>query len=597
MASRSHRFFVSGVVRQIGTDVAGWTIAIFVAVILRYEFDLARLSLLALAGLCVVTALVQTVSGLAMQLYRSRHPSGSFAEARALLVSTLVTAALVGVPLLFTSGFEIPRSTLALAAPIAFVVNGGARYVKRVRTENSRRPAHTSERTLVFGAGYLGAAVIRRMLTDTRSPYLPVGLIDDDPAKRNVRLDNVRVLGPRDSISDAAHRTSATLLVIAVAKADAPLLRAISDAATAAGLRVKVFPMLDELLEGRSRLGDLRDISIEDLVGRHPVNTEVESIAGYLTGKRVLVTGAGGSIGSELCRQIARFEPAELIMIDHDETGLQGTQLSISGHGLLDTREVVLGSIRDSAAMLAIFVDRRPQVVFHAAALKHLPMLEQYPEEAWKSNVLGTRNVLQASLAVGVETFINISTDKAASPTSALGHSKRVAERLTSWAAGESGNCYLSVRFGNVIGSRGSMLPTFASVIEAGGPLTITHRDVTRFFMTIPEACQLVMQAGGIGRPAEVLILDMGEPVRIMDVATRMIEMSGKTIEIVFTGLRKGEKLHEQLIGPGESDDRPVHPKISHTAVPPISPDELSLGEWLRQFRATSVSAPAETLQ
>jgi dTDP-glucose 4,6-dehydratase len=219
-------------------------------------------------------------------------------------------------------------------------------------------------------------------------------------------------------------------------------------------------------------------------------------------------------------------------------------------------------------------------VVFHAAALKHLPMLEQYPDEAWKTNVLGTLNVLQAARSVGVKTFVNISTDKAANPTSVLGHSKRVAEKLTAWAGGETGLKYLSVRFGNVIGSRGSMLPTFASLIEAGGPLTVTHPDVTRFFMTIPEACQLVVQAGGIGRSSEVLILDMGEQVRIMDVAERMIEMSGKDISIVFTGLRPGEKLHEELIGIHESDERPIHPKISHTSIDPISPARLDKAGW-----------------
>jgi dTDP-glucose 4,6-dehydratase len=320
------------------------------------------------------------------------------------------------------------------------------------------------------------------------------------------------------------------------------------------------------------------------------VDTQVDSIAGYLRGKKVLVTGAGGSIGSELCRQIAKYGPAELILLDHDETGLQGTQISISGHGLLNTDDVVLASIRDAESLRLIFEERQPEVVFHAAALKHLPMLEQYPDEAWKTNVLGTLNVLQAARAVGVTTFVNISTDKAANPTSILGHSKRVAEKLTAWAAQETGDRYLSVRFGNVIGSRGSMLPTFTALIEAGGPLTITHPDVTRFFMTIPEACQLVVQAGGIGRPAEVLILDMGEPVRILDVAQRMIDKSGKDIAIVYTGLRPGEKLHEELLGDSELDRRPVHPKISHATVNAISPERLDKSGWDERCRMESIN-------
>ncbi|MEO7148086.1 MAG: polysaccharide biosynthesis protein, partial [Terrimesophilobacter sp.] len=226
-----------------------------------------------------------------------------------------------------------------------------------------------------------------------------------------------------------------------------------------------------------------------------------------------------------------------------------------------------------------------PEVVFHAAALKHLPMLEQYPVEGWKTNVLGSLNVLRAAMNVGVETFVNVSTDKAANPTSILGHSKRVAEKLTSWAAGESGKNYVSVRFGNVIGSRGSMLPTFTALIDAGGPLTVTHPDATRYFMTIQEACQLVIQAGGIGQPAEVLILDMGEPVRILDVANRMIEMSGKDIPIVFTGLRHGEKIHEVLMGAHESDDRPIHPKISQTTVKVITPENLNMQVWMERCR------------
>ena len=267
-------------------------------------------------------------------------------------------------------------------------------------------------------------------------------------------------------------------------------------------------------------------------------------------------------------------------MLDRDETGLQAAELAVLGHGLLDGREVVLADIRDTEALQRIFEERRPEVVFHAAALKHLPMLQQYPEEAWKTNVLGTRNVLDAARRVDVEAFINISTDKAAHASCVFGHSKRLAERLTAQVGAEAGRPYLSVRFGNVLGSRGSMLPLFTSMIESGGPLTVTHPDVTRYFMTIPEACQLVVQAGAIGGPGEVLILDMGEPVRILDVARRMIEMSGRAIEIVFTGLREGEKLHEDLRSENEDDRRPKHRLISHAQVPGLTSAELDWSHW-----------------
>jgi dTDP-glucose 4,6-dehydratase len=341
------------------------------------------------------------------------------------------------------------------------------------------------------------------------------------------------------------------------------------------GLKVIVLPTLDEVLQGHTGLRDLRALSIEDLVGRRPIDTEVESITSYLRGNTVLVTGAGGSIGSELCKQISRFDPAKLIMLDRDETGLQLAQIGVSGHGLLDTKDIVLADIREQDVLVNIFKGIKPDVVFHAAALKHLPVLEQFPDEAWKTNVLGTRNVLEAAHSVGVKTFINISTDKAADPTSILGKSKKLAEGLTSWYAESTGAKYLSVRFGNVLGSRGSLLPTFSSLIESGGPLTVTHPDVTRFFMTIPEACQLVLQAGAIGRPQDVLILDMGEPVKIIDIANRMIEISGKKIEIVFTGLRPGEKLHEDLYGSKEASEVLTHELISHAKVSPLNPIEL----------------------
>ncbi|WP_233199281.1 nucleoside-diphosphate sugar epimerase/dehydratase [Cryobacterium sp. M23] len=583
---------------QFAFDAGAWVVALFLAEILRYEFDLRLIDLGPLLALCAAACLVQFLAGGANHLYQGRHIYGSFSEVRALLGVVLASTVILGIPVAVAGTVVgIPRSTVFIALPMAFVLMGGVRYVKRLLVERSVVPKDDIQKALIFGAGYMGASIARRMTTDRNSPFLAVGLIDDDPRKRNLWLHDVRVVGSRASLSAAAQATGATALVVAIAKADASLLRDITDAAKAAHLKVLVLPPLEDLLNGKSRLNDLRDISIEDLIGRHPVDTHVESIAGYLAGKRVLVTGAGGSIGSELCRQITKFGPSELIMLDRDETGLQGTQISILGHGLLDTKDVVLADIRDAEALNVIFAERRPEVVFHAAALKHLPMLEQYPDEAWKTNVLGTLNVLEAAQAVGVTTFVNISTDKAANPTSVLGHSKRVAEKLTAWAAQESKRAYLSVRFGNVIGSRGSMLPTFTTLIEAGGPLTITHPDVTRFFMTIPEACQLVIQAGGIGGPAEVLILDMGEPVRILDVAQRMIEMSGKDIEIIYTGLRPGEKLHEELIGDHETDARPIHPKITHARIAQIRPDDLDKEVWSLRCSAERGDFPVKSVK
>ncbi|MCK2035904.1 polysaccharide biosynthesis protein [Microbacterium sp. SSW1-49] len=562
-------------------DSAAWVVGIVIAVVVRFEFDARVSGWMSMIVLAVVAAACQIVIGYFLAFYRGRFTYGSFDEVRALGVAVTAQAAVLAVIVIILGPtIGLPRGTVIVAFPFVLLLMFGVRYSARLVIERSRKPREEAEPALIIGAGHVGDILLHNMTTDPASPLRPVGILDDDPSKKNLRLRGVPVIGRTTEIVAAAQDTGATTIVIAIGQADSTLLRRLTDDAEVAGLRVTITPTLARMMSGEQSPTDLRDISIEDLIGRHPVDTNVELIAGYITGRRVLVTGAGGSIGSELCRQLAKYGPSELIMLDRDETGLQMAQLATSGHGLLDSRDVVLSDIRDDDTLRDIFAERRPEVVFHAAALKHLPMLEQYPDEAWKTNVLGTLNVLNAAREVGVDTFVNISTDKAANPTSVLGHSKRVAEKLTAWAGEETGMRYLSVRFGNVIGSRGSMLPTFQTLIEAGGPITVTHPDVTRYFMTIPEACQLVIQAGGIGRAGEVLILDMGEPVSILEVAKRMIAMSGKSIEIVFTGLRHGEKLHEVLVGSQENLERPFHPKVSHTRAESISPERLDKEGW-----------------
>lgn len=553
--------------------------------VLRFEYTPEVGGWTATLVLALIAAALQIIVGYYLAFYRGRYTYGSFEEVRTLGLAVLGQALVLAI-LVFVFGplVSLPRGTVILAFPFVLLMMFGVRYLARLILERNRRPGAQAEPALIVGAGYLGDALLHNMMTDPTSPFRAVGLLDDDPAKKNLRLRGVPVVGRTNKIAEAAERTGAKAIVVAIGRADSTLLRRLADQAEAADLTVSVTPTLGSMLSGEQSVSDLRDISIEDLIGRHPVDTNVELIAGYVTGRRVLVTGAGGSIGSELCRQLSKYGPSELIMLDRDETGLQIAQLGTLGHGLLDSRDVVLADIREEATLNEIFADRRPEVVFHAAALKHLPMLEQYPDEAWKTNVLGTLNVLTAARAAGVDTFVNVSTDKAANPTSVLGHSKRVAEKLTAWAGEQTGMRYLSVRFGNVIGSRGSMLPTFQTLIEAGGPLTVTHPDVTRYFMTIPEACQLVIQAGGIGRTGEVLILDMGEPVSILEVAKRMIAMSGKSVEIVFTGLRPGEKLHEELVGQREKLERPFHSKISHTRADIIDPVRLDRDGWMARL-------------
>jgi FlaA1/EpsC-like NDP-sugar epimerase len=452
-------------------------------------------------------------------------------------------------------------------AGLCFVA--ASRYAWRLIREQLRRPtAQTAAKILVYGAGEGGIQMVNTLLRNPQSPYLPVGFLDDNPDTHRLSISGVPVLGGRDQLSQARARTGATTLLIAIPSADSALISDISARARELSMDVKVLPAVQNLNERPLDTSDIRDLTDEDLLGRRKVVIDLQQISDYLVNRRVLVTGAGGSIGSELCRQLARFNPAELIMLDRDESALHEVQLSIHGRALLDTPQTVLADLRDETTINHIFDTRKPEVVFHAAALKHLPLLERYPLEAYQTNVLGTLTLLNAAQRTGVGVFVNISTDKAANPISVLGYSKRIAERVTA-AVGQSAKSgkYMSVRFGNVLGSRGSVLMSFRDQIAKGGPLTVTHRGVTRYFMTISEAVQLVIQAGAIGSSGEALVLDMGTPVSIYDVAKQLVTNSGKPVEIEIVGLRAGEKVHEELFGDGEIDTRPRHPLISHVPV------------------------------
>lgn len=510
--------------------------------------------------------------GLCLQLYRGRAAVGSLDEAF-LLGSTVITTgvALAAASIIMLEPF-LPRSVPLAAASLALALSAASRAGLRrtIERRQERSARWQSVPALILGAGPSGRSVVEAMLATGQSDWRPVGFLDDQPHLKHLRIRGVPVLGRTVDLARVARQTGSQALVIAAPDAQPAQLRSWAVLAREAGLQVKLLPSITDLPSGSPDIRELRDIKVEDLLGRHVIDTDVAAIAGYLKGKRVLVTGAGGSIGSELCRQIKRFEPAELIMLDRDESALHAVQLSLQGRALLDTADVVLADIRDSAGLSRLFAELRPEVVFHAAALKHLPMLEQYPGEAVQTNVWGTLSVLEASTAAGVERFVNVSTDKAADPICVLGYSKRLAECLTAEVASRADGVFLSVRFGNVLGSRGSVLSTFASQISAGGPVTVTDRDVTRYFMTIPEAVQLVIQAAAIGERGEVLVLDMGEPVRILDVAEQMMSMAGTTVPVEFTGLRPGEKLHEDLLATGETDSRPRHPLVSQVPAPAL---------------------------
>ncbi len=558
-------------------DAGSWAIALYLALVLRFEFawrtrDWGPFDLSDFLEAAVIAGLLQLVLGFAAGLYRQRFNYGSFEEVARLAGTAAATT--IGLAVLNNWAFDqlIPTSVTFISGLIAVFLMAAVRYLWRLNLERNMRPSpETSQRVIVFGAGEGGAQLVTAMLRNPDSPFLPVAILDDDPARSRLRLRGIPVQGGRDQLRRVAEDRRAEMLVIAIPSAGRAVIGELTSIAIEIGLEVRVLPPITDLLHGSVGVADVRPLTEADLLGRHEIDTDVDAISGYLTGRRVLVTGAGGSIGSELCHQISRFGPSELVMIDRDESALHSTQLLLEGRALLESRNLLVCDLRDREALARAFLEHRPEVVFHAAALKHLPLLEMHPTEAVKTNILGTQNMLDLAAGHDIGHFVNISTDKAADPTSVLGYTKRIAERLTAATAQQTTGTFLSVRFGNVLGSRGSVLTAFERQVADGGPITVTHRDVTRFFMTVEEAVQLVIQAGAVGRDAEALVLDMGDPVKIDDIAQRLAAQSDRPIEIVYTGLRPGEKMHEVLFSTTEKGRRPVHPLISHVAVPPLT--------------------------
>lgn len=552
----------------LGIDGLAWLATLGAATAVRLSIadnsDVRWGSLSALAGIALIATIAFRQHP---RLHIGRARRGSVSDARATTAVWLVVAAVVMMANYFVLNRPVPTAAMALALPLALVIMLGIRLAWRALYESYRKPEldDGKQRVIVFGAGEGGEQIIRAMQRDPDSEFVPVAVLDDN--RDNATIHGVPCRGGRGDIVRIAKQYNADVLLIAIPSADADLVNELDQAGRDASLSIRVLPSTSELLGLLDvDLEDIRELTEADLLGRKEVEVDLDSIKEYITGKRVLVTGAGGSIGSELSRQLHTLKPAELFMLDRDESALHGLQLSIEGKALLDTPNLIVADIRDSERMDELFERHQFDVVFHTAALKHLTLLENHPEEGIKTNVWGTKNLLDAAKQFGVTRFVNVSTDKAADPTSMLGASKLLAERLTACAAEETGLPFVSVRFGNVLGSRGSVLPTFREQIAKGGPVTVTHPDVTRYFMTIPEAVRLVLQSGAIGEPGEIMILDMGQPVKIADLAQQLIDQSGKKINIHYPGLRPGEKLHEILTASDEVGISRKHSRVTHTA-------------------------------
>ncbi|MDR0777388.1 MAG: polysaccharide biosynthesis protein [Azonexus sp.] len=547
-------------------DVLAVALAWMLAFWLRFNFDApaefelaARSTLIWLLPLYVC---LFHLFGLYRGLWRFASISDLHHLVAAIGVGTLMTTAII---LLFTLP-NIPRSVLVLHPVLLAVIMGGSRFAYRSWKEH-RLYGPTQLRgqpVLVIGSGEAADTLLREIRRS--GVWYAVAVIEDNPLRSGRQLQGLPVISPIEQIGVVAGRLGAQHAIIAMPGARSSERRRVAELAIAAGLTVMTVPSYDDLLSGRLAVSNIRKVELEDLLGRETVNLDDEGLFGLLRGRVVLVSGAGGSIGSELCRQIARFEPARLVLLDSSEFALYTIDEELRGKSPGLACQCWAADVRDGKRVAEILASEQPAVVFHAAAYKHVPLMEDI--NAWqavRTNALGTLTMAQAAQKAGVEKFVLISTDKAVNPTNVMGATKRLAERLCRAVQADGGTKFVTVRFGNVLDSNGSVIPKFREQIASGGPVTVTHPEITRYFMTIPEAAQLVLQAGYMGRGGEIFVLDMGEPVKIIDLARDMIRLSGfsdEEIHIEFTGLRPGEKLYEELLADDEATLPTPHPKL-----------------------------------
>ncbi|MCS0788049.1 polysaccharide biosynthesis protein [Cytobacillus firmus] len=476
---------------------------------------------------------------------------------------SILTAALIQQLLLQ----EIYYRLLAVTWLLQMLLIGGSRFCWRIYRDNYLIKNSNKKRTLIIGAGSAGTMVARQLLKNNEAELHPIAFIDDDRRKDQLHILGLPVVGDITKIPDTVEKLGIENIIIAIPSLSRKELSLIFQECAKTKAKTQIMPMLEDLVTGKLSVSAFRDVKVEDLLGRSPVDLDIESISDYVTGKTVLVTGAGGSIGSEICRQIAQFKPQRLVLLGHGENSIYSIELELKERFSHLPIEFLteIADLQDAKKMMYVMSTYQPDVVYHAAAHKHVPLMERNPEEAVKNNIIGTRNVAEAASWHGVKTFVMVSTDKAVNPTSVMGASKRLAEMIVQNMDQNSETKFVAVRFGNVLGSRGSVIPLFKKQIEKGGPVTVTHPDMVRYFMTIPEASRLVIQAGALAKGGEIFVLDMGDPVKIVDLARNLIKLSGHSIEeigIKFTGIRPGEKLFEELLKAEEVHDQQIYPNI-----------------------------------
>ncbi len=519
----------------------------------------------------VTITLLKLVIYYAFGLYRNLWKYASIYEVFQIMITTFVGNAVV-VSYMYLAQDSLPRGIFAIVILLDIVFIGGIRFSFRVtrslkdRSKTTKNMKSGKKRVLVIGAGEAGAQVIKELRDHKEHNSVPVAIIDDNDEKLGARINGLPVIGDRYHIRKAVEKHRIDEIIIAIPSMQRQEIRGIIEECNKTKSKLKIVPSMTELIDGEVSISSIREVKIEDLLGRDPVKLDMKGIKGYIEDRVVLVTGGGGSIGSELCRQIAAIKPKKLLILDNYENNAYAIQNEIRRDFPGLDMFTIIASIREKDRMQEVFQNFRPQVVFHAAAHKHVPLMEDNPQEAVKNNIFGTRNVAECADQYGVERFVLISTDKAVNPTNIMGASKRVAEMVIQALDKESKTEFIAVRFGNVLGSNGSVIPLFKEQIEKGGPVTVTHEEVTRYFMTIPEAVQLVIQTGSMAKGGEIFVLDMGEPVKIIDLARNLIRLSGfepdTDIEIKVVGLRPGEKLYEELLLDGEGLEDTCHEKI-----------------------------------
>lgn len=552
---------------KYGVDLAVWTLAAPLAFLLRLDGDLAGYGAVLVAYTAIGAGLKAAAIGTFTLHLRPWRWVG-VTDLYRIAVAVGVVAVGMGVyTVLAPVALAPPRSIAFVEAGVALLGLGAVRMSRRLRHERARTPNDgDTRRALVVGAGEAGVLLARELLRQPEAGIVPVGFLDDDPRKLRRPHVGIPVVGTLDDIEAAIEEVDADEVLLAMPSASGATIRRVVEAARRADVKSRAVPRLTDLATGRVHINDMRDVDLEDLLGRDPVRLDTAPIHRYINGRCVLVTGAGGSIGSEIVRQIAAFDPARVLLLGRGENSIYqiDRQLARDWPGL--ERRPVICDVRDRASLRAVFERHRPDVVFHAAAHKHVPLMEANPAQAVLNNVVGSKNVAELAREFGVDRLVNVSTDKAVNPTNVMGASKRAAEMVVAEAGAEGDCTMVSVRFGNVLGSRGSVVPLFRDQIARGGPVTVTHPDMVRYFMTIPEASQLVLQAGAFAEPGRVYVLDMGDPVRIADLARDLILLSGhepgRDIEIRFSGARPGEKLFEELLLAEEGTEPGPHEKI-----------------------------------